>query len=118
MIVTWGTMVQVALEAARQLAEEQLDIGVLDLRWLCPLDEEGLRAAVKSASGRVIVLHEAKRRVVSVRKLSHGSTNVSEHVLRLEVVRVATPDMRIPAAPILQGALLPTAAKVIDEVDA
>ncbi len=36
-------------------------MGVLDLRWLCPLDNDGLRAAVKSASGKVIVLHEANR---------------------------------------------------------
>src|SRR3984893_15684411 len=60
-IVTWGTMLQVALDAATQLAEEGVDVGVLDLRWLCPLDNDGLRSAVKSASGKVIVLHEANR---------------------------------------------------------
>ena len=34
----------------------------------------------------------------------------------LDIMRVATPDMRIPAAPILQRALLPSAANVIDAV--
>ncbi len=54
-------MLLVALEAAGKLAEEGLDVGVLDLRWLCPLDEDGLRAAVRRAGGKVIVLHEANR---------------------------------------------------------
>jgi 2-oxoisovalerate dehydrogenase E1 component len=35
--------------------------------------------------------------------------------LALSIARVATPDMRIPASPVLLQALLPTAAKVMDE---
>jgi 2-oxoisovalerate dehydrogenase E1 component len=34
----------------------------------------------------------------------------------LKVTRVATPDMRIPAAPILQRELVPSAANVMDAV--
>jgi 2-oxoisovalerate dehydrogenase E1 component len=115
-IVTWGTGVLIGLQAATRLAEEDLDVGVLDLRWLCPLDESGLRAAAKSASGKVIVLHEANRTsgfgAEIVARLHESFVNEIE----LRVARVATPDMRIPAAPILQRALLPTADRVIDEV--
>jgi pyruvate/2-oxoglutarate/acetoin dehydrogenase E1 component len=39
-IITWGTMARVALEAAQLLESEGLQMGVLDLRWLAPLDEE------------------------------------------------------------------------------
>jgi 2-oxoisovalerate dehydrogenase E1 component len=114
-IVTWGTMLLVALEAAKQLAEEGFDVGVLDLRWLCPLDREGLQAAVRSASGKVVVLHEANRtggfgaEIVAQLHESLGNE------LALKVARVATPDMRIPSAPILQRALLPSAVKVVEE---
>jgi 2-oxoisovalerate dehydrogenase E1 component len=114
-IVTWGTMLLVALEAAKQLAEEGLDVGVLDLRWLCPLDREGLQAAVRSASGKVVVLHEANRtggfgaEIVAQLYESLGSE------IALKVARVATPDMRIPSSPILQRALLPSAVKVVEE---
>ena len=45
----------------RNWPKRESDVGVLDLRWLCPLDNDGLRAAVKSASGKVVVLHEANR---------------------------------------------------------
>ena len=37
-IITWGTMVRVALEAAQLLECEGLRVGVLDLRWLAPLE--------------------------------------------------------------------------------
>ena len=114
-IVTWGTMVPVALEAAKKLAEEGVDTGVLDLRWLCPVDDDGLRAAVRSASGKVIVLHEANRTGGFGAEVVARLHEFFKHDLDLNIVRVATPDMRIPATPILQRALLPTAAKVMDE---
>lgn len=115
-IVTWGTTVHIALEAAAKLADEGADVAVLDLRWLNPLDEDGLRAAVTQAAGKVIVLHEANQTggfgaeiVARLHELFNGKID-------LKVKRVATPDMRIPAAPILQRALLPSAANVIDAV--
>jgi transketolase C-terminal domain/subunit len=50
-IITWGTMVHVALEAAQLLESEGLQAGVLDLRWLAPLDEEDIRSAATRANG-------------------------------------------------------------------
>jgi len=114
-IVTWGTMLQVALDAATQLAAEGVDVGVLDLRWLCPLDNDGLRAAVKSASGKVIVLHEANRTGGFGAEVVARLHEFFDNDLALSIARVATPDMRIPASPVLLRALLPTAAKVMDE---
>jgi 2-oxoisovalerate dehydrogenase E1 component len=114
-IVTWGTMLPVALEAAKQMADDGLEVGVLDLRWLCPLDREGLHAAVRSASGKVVVLHEANRtggfgaEIVAQLYESLGSE------MALKVARIATPDMRIPSSPVLQLALLPSAVKVVEE---
>jgi len=116
-IVTWGPGVHVALEAAAKLAEVGTDVGVLDMRWLCPLDDDGLRAAVRSASGNVIVLHEANRTAGFGAEIVARLQESLGNGTGLNVVRIATPDMRIPAAPILQRALLPTAAKVVDAVE-
>jgi len=115
-IVTWGTMLQVALAASDKLKEEGLDVGVLDLRWLCPLDSEGLHAAVKNAGGRVIVLHEANRTGGFGAEIAARLHELFKNDIPIRVARVATPDVRIPAAPALQRALLPTSEKVIDEV--
>jgi 2-oxoisovalerate dehydrogenase E1 component len=115
-IVTWGTALAVALDAAAKLAEQGLDVGVLDLRWLSPLDTDGLQAAVTSASGKVLVLHEANRTGGFGAEIVARLHELFENDRALTVVRLATPDMRIPAAPVLQRALLPTAAKAVDEV--
>jgi 2-oxoisovalerate dehydrogenase E1 component len=115
-IVTWGTSVHVALEAAAKLADEGTDIGVLDLRWLNPLDEEGLRAAVKDASGKVIILHEANQTGGFGAEILARLHESFSGEMDLSVTRVATPDMRIPAAPTLQRVLLPSASRVIDAV--
>ena len=115
-IVTWGTMLSVALEAAAKLSDEDLDIGVLDLRWLCPLDSKGLRAAVKSAGGRVLVLHEANQTGGFGAEIIARLHELFDGDLPINAVRLATPDVRMPAAPILQRALLPNVDKVVTEV--
>ncbi|MCU1224280.1 MAG: dehydrogenase component [Edaphobacter sp.] len=114
-IVMWGTMVRFALEAARLLAVKRFDIGVLDLRWPYPLDE-ALRTAVKNASRRIVVSYEANKTGGFGAEVVTQLHEFFDNNTVLNVVRVATPDMRIPAAPILQDTFLPTAAKVIDEV--
>jgi len=112
-IVTWGTMLSVALDAATQLAQEGIDAGVLDLRWLCPLDKDGLCDAVEAAGGKVVVLHEANRTGGFGAEIVAQLHEVFGKELRIS--RVAMPDMRIPAAPVLLRELLPSAAKVVEE---
>lgn len=54
-IVTYGTMVYVALAAVEELG---LEIEVIDLRTLVPLDKETIATSVKK-TGRCLILHEA-----------------------------------------------------------
>lgn len=116
-IVTWGTTVPIALEAATALQEQQLEAAVLDLRWLCPLDEEGLREAVKKTSGRAVILHEANRTGGFGAEIISRLHELLGDELPLSLVRLATTDTRIPAAPVLQRAVLPTVDKIIAAVN-
>jgi pyruvate dehydrogenase E1 component beta subunit len=59
-ILAYSIMVPRALEAAEQLAEEGIDIEVVDLRSLKPLDEETIIRSV-SKTGRVLIAHEAPK---------------------------------------------------------
>src|SRR6202165_519871 len=59
-IITFGAMVLTALDAAEELEKEGLDVEVIDLRTLAPLDKPTILASVKKTS-KVIVLHEASR---------------------------------------------------------
>jgi 2-oxoisovalerate dehydrogenase E1 component len=111
-IVAWGTMVRAALEAAATLETENIHAGVLDLRWLSPLDESSLRQAVLDAKGRVVVAHEAN---ITGGFGGEIIARLHEHVAHscpLKAVRVGAPNVRIPAAPALSQQLLPNAAKI------
>ena len=57
-LVTWGGMLPRCLAAADAAAEDGVELEVLDLRCLVPLDVDGLVASAKK-TGRVVVVHEA-----------------------------------------------------------
>lgn len=113
-IVTWGTMVRVALEAAERLQSESKEVAVLDLRWLSPLDENLLRKAATNAHGKIVVLHEANRTGGFGAEIVARLHEMLGEEMKLTVKRVATPDVRMPAAPVLAEQLLPNAARTIE----
>ncbi|WP_262106296.1 alpha-ketoacid dehydrogenase subunit beta [Arthrobacter sp. Marseille-P9274] len=57
-LVAWGAMVVRCLQVAELAAEDGIDIEVLDLRWLKPIDAEALAASV-TKTRRAVVVHEA-----------------------------------------------------------
>ncbi len=57
-LVAWGAMVARCLQVAELAAEDGIDIEVLDLRWLKPIDAAGLAASVRKTR-RAVVVHEA-----------------------------------------------------------
>ncbi len=57
-LVAWGAMVARCLQVAELAAEDGIDIEVLDLRWLKPIDAEALAASV-TKTRRAVVVHEA-----------------------------------------------------------
>jgi len=110
-LVGWGAIVPRLRAAADLLAEGGVDAAVLDLRWLNPLDVVALEETVSEAGGRVVVAHDATRtggfgaEIVARLLEIFGPSAV-------HVCRVATPDTRIAASPLLQSALLPQAASI------
>ena len=64
-----------------------------------------LQAAVRSASSNEIVLHEASRPGGFGAEIVARLQELLRNEIALKIARVATPDMRIPASPILQRPL-------------
>lgn len=108
-IVTWGAMVPTALAAAESLAAEGIHVGVVDLRWLRLLDDEALERAVVDGGGRVVVAHEATMTGGFGAEVAARIAERHGQLLAAPVRRVGTPDIRMPAAPSLQDALIPNA---------
>jgi 2-oxoisovalerate dehydrogenase E1 component beta subunit len=58
--VAWGAMLYEAFTAAEEAAKVGVDVELIDLRTLWPLDIDAVTASVKK-TGRVVVVHEAPR---------------------------------------------------------
>jgi len=110
-IVTYAAMLQVALEAAEAAAKEGIEVEVLDLRTLLPLDEEAILATARK-TGKLIVLHEATRTGGPGGEVAALVSEQAFEWLDAPVVRIAPPDTPVPYSPPLEEYFLPNAAKV------
>jgi 2-oxoisovalerate dehydrogenase E1 component beta subunit len=113
-IITYGAMVWVALEAAERLAEEGIDIEVVDLRTLLPLDRATVCETAKRTS-KVLLLHEDTRTGGMAGELAATLTETVWEYLDGPIVRVTAPDTPVPFSAPLEEAFLPNAEKVIEK---
>jgi 2-oxoisovalerate dehydrogenase E1 component len=113
-IISWGKSLPMVLEAAEVLEAQGIHASVLDLRWLNPLDESAIVELVKNSGGKLLIVHEANRTGGFGAEISARIGESHFSALKAPIKRLATPDSRIPASPILQSALIPTVAKIVE----
>ena len=116
-VITYGAMLQVALEAAGRLEAEGIDLEVLDLRTIKPLDQEAILATVRKTS-RVIVLTEEQ---LTGSVAGEVAARISQHAFEWldgPVHRLCCPDTPVPYSPTLEEAYLPNVDKLIAKVRA
>ena len=110
-VISYGAMLQPALEAAAAAARDGISVEVLDLRTLLPLDEHAvLETAAKT--GKLIVLHEATRTGGPGGEVAALVAERAFEWLDAPVVRLAPPDTPVPYAPTLEEAFLPNSETV------
>src|SRR5713101_8070924 len=112
-IITFGAMVLTALDAAEELEKEGLDVEVIDLRTLAPLDKPAILASVRKTN-RVIVLHEASRTGGIGGEIAAIIAEEAFEWLDAPVVRLASIDTPVPYSPPLEDYYLPQAKDVLD----
>ena len=111
-VITYSRMVHRALEAAEQLAEEGINVEVIDLRTLKPLDMETVAASVKK-TGRVVGVTEAYKTGSFISELA---TLIQEELfdwLDAPIVRVAAADVPVPMSEPLEDAAVPNVDAII-----
>ena len=113
-IVTWGAQTHHVLAAAEKLAGEGVEADVLEMVWLNPFDTAAVLASVRR-TGRLLVVHEAN---VTGGFGAEVVARVAESgvPLRNPMRRLGLPDLRVPAAPVLSSAVLPTADRIVETV--
>ncbi len=114
-VITYAAMVHTALEAADVLAKEGIELEVVDLRTLLPLDREAIAATVKKTN-RVIVLHEDVRTGGIAGEVAAVINEEAFDWLDAPIVRITSMDTPVPFSPPLEEWFLPKAADVVREV--
>ncbi|MDX6613442.1 MAG: hypothetical protein QOD75_2628 [Blastocatellia bacterium] len=112
-IITFGAMVLTALDAAEELEKEGLDVEVIDLRTLAPMDKQAILASVKKTS-KALVLHEASRTGGIGGEIAATIAEEAFEWLDAPVIRVASIDTPVPYSPPLEDYYLPQIKDVLD----
>ncbi len=112
-IVTYGSQVFRALEAARRIQSERgASIEVIDLRTIVPFDREMIRASVRETN-RALVTCEAPHTGAFGNSIVTAIVNDCFDCLDAPVTLVAAADTPVPFAPSLEAAHLPTVDKLV-----
>lgn len=111
-LVTYGGMVPRCLEAADALEEEQgLDVEVIDLRVVSPLDRDVILASAHK-TGRVLIVHEDNITAGIGAEIAALISSEAFFDLDAPVQRLAAPDTPVPFASTLESEYLPSVARI------
>jgi pyruvate dehydrogenase E1 component beta subunit len=94
-LISWGAMVMESLQAARELEQEGIDVEVIDVATIKPLDMATILTSVRK-TGRCVIAHEAARSFGAGAEIA---AQIGEHAmshLRAPVVRVSGYDTIMP----------------------
>lgn len=114
-VVTWSKMLGVAFKAAAALGQEGIDVEILDLRTLLPLDKEAVIKSVQK-TGRLVVLHEATRTGGFGGEIAALAAEEAFSYLKAPVKRVTAPDIPVPCSPPLEKFYIPDENQLIEAV--
>ncbi|RVQ64725.1 alpha-ketoacid dehydrogenase subunit beta [Croceicoccus ponticola] len=105
--------VNVALNAAKKLAEEGISAEVIDPRTLVPLDRELILQSVRK-TGRAICVDPAHMTCSAASEIAATIVEHAFDALRGPVVRVTTPDTHLPFSPHIEKPLYPSVERIVD----
>ena len=111
-IITYGKQVYDALEAADKLAGEGVDVEVIDLRSLYPLDKELIGETIAKTHKAIVITEEVKRGGYG----GEISAIIGEEFfdyLDAPVIRIGALDTPVPFAPNLEQYYIPNAQDIL-----
>ncbi|MCP3936010.1 MAG: alpha-ketoacid dehydrogenase subunit beta [Actinomycetia bacterium] len=113
-IIAWSYMVDVAMRAATELANEGISARIVDLRSIVPLDTEAIAQAVEDC-GRVVVVQEAPETNGFASEVIATINDTSFYSLEAPVERVSGWDAPYPTGQ-LEDFYVPDVGRVVAAV--
>ncbi len=114
-IVTYGLMVHRSLDAAAVLAKEGVEVEIVDLRTLSPLDMDTVLESV-TKTGRLVCVDEASPRCNIATDISAQVCMHAFGALKAQIEMVTPPHTPVPFSPVLEDMYIPSAAQIATAV--
>ncbi|MEE9165352.1 MAG: alpha-ketoacid dehydrogenase subunit beta [Nitrospinota bacterium] len=96
-VICWGAMVKVAEAVSEEAEKENIDIEIIDLRTLSPLDKDTIIASVEK-TGRALVVHEAPKTCGLGAEIVALINEKALWSINAPVLRVTGQDITVPFA--------------------
>ena len=109
-----GAMVPVCMEAATKAAQKNLNIEVVDLRTITPLDVETVLASAQK-TGRVVIVHEAVKTAGFGAEISALISERAMEYMKAPILRVAGFDTPFPYT--LEHVYMPDPVRVLMAIE-
>ncbi len=110
-LITFGTSVIDALEAAEILGAEGVEVEVIDMRTILPFDKKAILDSVEK-TGKLLILHEARLRGGVAGEFASIVAEEAFESLDAPIRRLGGLDTPVPMSPPLEKAYLPGTEKV------
>jgi len=114
-LVTYSFMVGESLKAAAELEKEDIDVEVIDLRTLTPMDMDAIFSSVKK-TGRLVVVHEAIQRGGIGGDIVANVVSDAFYDLEAPVKRIAGKNTIIPFNVSLEKECIPSVDEIVEGV--
>jgi pyruvate dehydrogenase E1 component beta subunit len=105
-VVAWSWMTVEAWMAAEMLAAEGIEVELIDMRTLSPLDTRTVTDSVRK-TGRLLIVEEGCATAGIAAEIGFRVFEHAYDCLDTPIRRVAAPDVPVPASPVLEKAVLP-----------
>lgn len=115
-LLSYGMMLHESLAAAEELSQDGIEVEVIDLRTLLPLDTETIISSV-ARTGRLCVVHEDLLTMGLGAELVALAAEACLERLKAPPLRVATPDIGgIPVSDRMEDAILPNRGRISEAI--
>ena len=114
-VVTYSLMVHRCLSVAGKLFKEGIDVEVIDLRSLFPLDIETVVASVKKTN-KVAIVHQASITGGVGAEIGMRIVEAAFDYLDSSIKRIGSLDVPVPFSPPLEDFVVPTEEKIAAEI--
>lgn len=114
-VVSFGKIIKTVFKAAEELAKDGIEMEVIDLRTVRPIDYATVISSVKKTN-RLVIVEEAWPLGSIATEVAFKVQKDAFDYLDAPVIRIMTQDVPLAYAPTLVAEFLPTAEKVIKAV--